>query len=367
MKIYFKYLLKSQFLPFLVITCTLSGIAWITQSSKLINLIVSNGITTTDFLKLSLYLMPFLLFIILPIGLLFSTTYLLNTLDAEKETVALKSIGLSNFQIAKPFIVFSLFILVLSYIISFWLLPISYKNFKELQLYFRNNYASLFLEEKVFETRIKDLTLYVDEKESGFFKGIMVHDARDDANYKTIIAKTGEIKNAGDGMEFILYNGLLQAREAKTGKMSFISFDRYLLDMHIEKESGNRSAEYEEKFIHELFDTSGIGNESKWNKMIAHAHQRIAFPLQSLVVVMVVVVVMLRSIHRRKKSMRPFVAVTIASLFIINTFLAYNNAQQDIRYLPNMYLNVLIPIIVCFSLLFKNHKKIFLGNKKSYN
>ena len=61
MFLYEKNILKNLFFPFIIITFTIVGIAWIVQSIRYLELILSQGARILDFLNLTLCLLPLLM------------------------------------------------------------------------------------------------------------------------------------------------------------------------------------------------------------------------------------------------------------------------------------------------------------------
>jgi len=115
MKIYEKYIFSRIAGPMLIITLGITGIAWLSRSLKFVS--------------------------------------------SDSEIIVFKASGISNFNIMKPAINFSILCTIISFFIAFYFLPASYREFKDMQSFIKNNYASILLQEGVFSKPTKDLTI----------------------------------------------------------------------------------------------------------------------------------------------------------------------------------------------------------------
>ena len=77
---------------------------------------------------------------------------------------------------------------------TLYLIPLSYRAFKELQFQIRHNYTDVLLREGVFNTITNDITVYVRARQkTGELSGIIVHDNRDLKQKVTLIAERGAL------------------------------------------------------------------------------------------------------------------------------------------------------------------------------
>ncbi|WP_039456453.1 LptF/LptG family permease [Candidatus Jidaibacter acanthamoebae] len=346
MHIYHKYLYKAVFLQFIAVLATLTGIVWITQSMRIVDLIVNKGINFLDFLKITMLLVPYLVFIIIPVALFFSGISVAYKFLLDKEMIILKSIGLSDFQIAKPFLNLAILIVGLSYIISCYVLPLSYGKFKDLQVYFRNNYASILLEEGVFSSQVNKLTLYVDKKiDEKTYGGIVVYDNREVNNPKVVFAKEGKIFKTQNNSWFELYNGSHQEKNISGDGLSVLYFDKYSINFSLFEEDYIRTIEPNEKYITELFDISP-DEESKRNKLISHGHFRLSWPLNSLALMMLATSMLITNSYQRKEGVYRNLVVGILGIgFIILSILFNNFTLHNLNFAVLMYLAPIVLMI----------------------
>jgi|GEM_PF-157061 len=214
MRIYNSYIIKTLILAAITICISLACIVWLSQALRFIDLMINKGLPVGTYLYMVVLLLPYMFNLILPIGLLCACIFVYNKLANESELVVLKSAGLSRFAIARPAIITALIFVGLALFISLKLMPYSYGKFKTLQDLIKNSYASVFLQEEVFNNPVDGLTVYVKQRDlEGKLQGILVHDNRKPERPITMMAEQGVMVNKDTGPTLYLKNGSRQEVE----------------------------------------------------------------------------------------------------------------------------------------------------------
>jgi lipopolysaccharide export system permease protein len=338
---YSVYIMKHLAAATLLITVSLTSIIWLTQALRFIDFIVNKGISIANFLELTLLLVPSLMLFVLPFALLCAVLFIYYRLLMDSELLVLSSAGLSRFQLARPAINVALSVTLISYGISLYLLPVSYHEFKEMQVFLRDNYASLLLQEEVFNSPVDGLTVYIRERAAdGVLHGILVHDSRDEAKPPvTMMAEEGRLIQSAQGPSFILYHGNRQ--EVQEGRLSFLNFDQYTLDLSFYASAGkDRPKQPEEMFLSELLFPAASGDEAA--RLIAEGHNRLTWPLYPLALTLLAVAVLLTGeFNRRGQWQRVSFAVAFAGLALSASVGLLNLAVKQTWMIGLMYGNVL--------------------------
>lgn len=319
MKLYSKYIVINLIMPVLVITMTLTGIIWLTQSLKFIDLIVNRGLDVSTFLYLSSLLIPSLLLILLPIALFISVLYVYNRMISDREIIVYKSAGLSRLQLAYPAFVVAGFITLFAYLVSLYLMPLSYKEFKDMQAFIRNNYASVLLQEGVFSTPTKTLTVYIESRgKDGLLKGILVHDSRDAEKPVTMMAQEGRLIQTETGPKFYLINGNRQEIDKKEGNLSLLYFESYPFDLSVYSSEVERSSRVpEEMHLNELFFPEERFRGKDRNKLIAEGHNRLTWPLLTILLTLLGLSALFSGQFNRRGQWKRILSATITGCFVI--------------------------------------------------
>jgi lipopolysaccharide export system permease protein len=338
---YNRYIMKHVASATALVALSLTSIIWLTQALRFIEFIVNRGISIASFLELTLLLIPSLLLFVLPFGTLCAVLFIYYRLMMDSELLVLSSAGLSRLQLVKPAVHVAFIVSVLTYLISLWLLPVSYHAFKDMQAYLRDNYASLLLQEEVFNSPVDGLTVYVRERDpDGTLHGIIVHDSRDEHKPPTtMMAEEGKLERTAQGPRFILFHGNRQ--EVENGKLSFLKFDQYTLDLSFYASDGsNRIKQPEEMYLNELLFPNAEGEQAA--RLIAEGHNRITWPLFPIALTLLALAVLLTGeFNRRGKWQRVTVAVMLAGITLSGSVGLLNLSVKHPWMIALMYGNVI--------------------------
>jgi len=354
MQRYNKYMIVRLLGPLVFIGGSLMGIIWLSQSLRFIDLIINQGISFFTFLYLSLMLIPSLLSITLPVALFASIIYTYNKMLTENELIVLQSAGLSRFALAKPALILTLTVLIIGYSITLYLMPKSFREFKDMQSFIRDNYVAVLLQEGTFNTPVKGLTVYVRDKDDhGMLKGILVHDNRNAEKPITMMAEEGQLVETPIGPRFELQKGNRQEINYQSQQVSFLYFDSYALDLTAFKSaSEGRWREPQERYLTELFDPTDNTEERFKSKLIAEGHNRLTWPLYSLVLAIFALSVFLSSeLNRRGRWQRILIVSVIAVLFVSGGLSFNNIVSKRVFLAPIMYMNIIAGLVLGLSMI----------------
>lgn len=275
---YNAYISKQLIHSTLLITFSLTSIIWLTQALRFIDFIVNQGVSISMFITLTTLLVPSLLFMILPPAFFCAVLFAYNKLKVESELVVMQAAGLSNWKLARPALQVAAVMMAICYFIAFYLQPVSYAKFKDMQVFLRNNYASILLQEGVFSTPVAGLTVFIRERDkNNILHGILVHDSRVAGSSVTMMAEEGELVETPQGPRFLMKNGNRQ--EIKDGRLSFLNFASYALDISLYTSTmGARYRDPQEMYVSELFTPDSKVSESENNRRWAEGNQRLIWP-----------------------------------------------------------------------------------------
>lgn len=342
MKQYSRYIIRSLLGPLILITITLTGIIWLTQSLRFVDLIINKGLSFGHFIYLSSLLIPSLLLIILPIALFATVIFTYNKLIIDSELIILRSAGLGRISLSAPAIIIASLITIASYALSLYILPASYRTFKDQQNFIRNNYAEVLLQEGIFNTPVKDLTIYINERlDNGLLKGILAHDNRNPEKPVTMMAQEGRFFNTSEGPRFDLLNGNRQEINHKTGQLSLLYFERYTLDISIyTNPEQKRWREPKERYLGELLTPEPSTPENLKSRLIVEAHQRLTWPLYNITLTLIALAALLPGqFNRRGQWIRITTATPIAISAIILGLGLTNLIANNQNLIPLLYIN----------------------------
>ncbi len=195
-----RYLVGQLFVATLFITFAITGVVWLSQSLRFIDLIINRGLSVFTFLELTLLLLPTFLAVIVPLALFCAVMYTYHRLTVDSELVVLRATGLSQFDLARPALILASGVTAVCYGITLYLMPMGFREFKDRQSSIRSDYSHLLLQEGTLNTLSDGFTVYIRAREpSGEILGILVHDSRDPSAPVTWMAERGALVRSPDG------------------------------------------------------------------------------------------------------------------------------------------------------------------------
>ena len=347
MRRYTLYLMQYLFWPTVLITASLTGIIWLTQVLRFIDFMLNRGLTLMDFLYLTGLMLPSLLLILIPIALAIAVLYTYHKLSGDSELTVFNAVGISRLQLALPAIYVGTACALICYALALYLMPISRQHFQDIRTFFRDKYASVLLEEEVFNSPIDGLTVFVRQRDSdNNLYGLLIHDNRNFANPVTMMAARGKLEQTPSGPRFYLVDGLRQ--ELKDGRINWLSFDNYLLDIGFYGKNVAREREADERTIGQLFTSSGVKPE-KIPVLRAEGHQRLTWPLLCISLPLLVLAVMFSGEFNRRGQWKRIVLAAVMSGVFVMLYFAIRSMMVNHPWLtPLLYL--MIATTIAFSL-----------------
>ena len=302
MRQYERYLFVHLLWPTVVITASLTGLVWLTQILKFLDFMLSRGLSLGDFMMLTGLMLPSLLLMLVPISLCIAVIYTYNKLMVESELIVLNAVGISKWQLAKPALMLGAACTLLCYILALYLMPAANERFQDIRTFFRDKYASVLLEEEVFNNPMDGVTVYIRERDnSNNVSGIMMHDSRDPRGMVTMIADRGRVEQTASGPRFYLEKGMRQ--QWRDGRVSWLAFDDYTMDIAFYGQDVARKRSANERSIGELFNHEGL-TEKQAAAYRAEAHQRLTWPLLAISLPLFAIAMLFSSEFNRRGQLR---------------------------------------------------------------
>src|ERR1700729_3791045 len=100
-----RYLLRTATTACVSGLVVLTGVVWVTQALRQIDLITSKGQAILLFLLITALALPSLIAIIAPVALFAGVLYCLNKLNGDSELVVMSASGVSPGRLLRPFII----------------------------------------------------------------------------------------------------------------------------------------------------------------------------------------------------------------------------------------------------------------------
>ena len=331
----------------------MTGITWLTQSLRFIELIVIKGLPINIFLNLTILIIPKLLVTIIPFVAFLAVLITYTRLNTESELISMKSAGMNNFKILLPAVIFGITLGALTISIENYGSPYAYNKFKTLQHTIRNNYISTLFQEKVFSSPIKGLTVFIKERDKiGNFQGILIHDERDANKTISIIAEQGKIVTTQEGARFALINGNRQ-EVSKDKNISILYFNEYTLNItNYNKDTSPRFKEASERSFYELFNSEKNISALYKKEFLAEGHKRIMTPIIVLIMVLIGAISSIIGRFNRKTSIKKiFYSISAALIIQIYIIASPQVMIQSPKLIPFLYIFIFIVLLLIIFLI----------------
>jgi lipopolysaccharide export system permease protein len=176
---------------------------------KYIDDLIGKGIDLLIILELFFYVSITLIPLALPLAMLLSSIMTLGNLAENNELTALKSAGLSLFQILKPLTYVVIFICFLTFLFSNFVIPVATLKWRTLIYDIQETKIASILSPGTYSTVLEGYAIKIIEGNDHSFKEITIHDHTDPNIIKTIKADSGEVFKSKNGsyLFFKLSNG----------------------------------------------------------------------------------------------------------------------------------------------------------------
>ncbi len=354
-----RYVLRQLVVGMILVTLALTCVIWLLQSLRFVEMIVNQGVSISKFIYLTILLLPNFLTLILPIAIFCIVVFVYSKLIADRELLVMRAAGQNQWALAKPAVILSTVVVLMGYALNLYLLPSSYKAFRDLSWEIRN-FSHILLKEGAF-TNIAGVTVYVRERSSdGQLLGILAYDRRNATKPETWMAAKGALVETDAGARVAMFDGNRQTVDKETNKLSILYFDQGVLDL---KEFGggndinNRHREARERTLVELLNAGDSDNISKRDvgKFIVEGHKRLATPFSALGYTLIGLFFLITgSFSRHAQTRQIIVSIVIVVTLRLSELGLENIVAKNLSYVPLIYMHSLLPVIIAGYALLKS-------------
>jgi len=280
------YVLRQLVGPVLLFAFILTSVVWLSQSLRLLDLVINRGQSAPVFVYLTLLIIPSLMIIILPIAFFGGTLYGLHKLNADSELVVMSASGYSRWQLALPVLALGGIVVLLTFFCTLYLSPETQRLMKDKVLDIRADIGAAMLSEGEFNTPADGLTVFIRElSPDGHIRGILVHDSRDEKHPITYLAESGMLAQTPAGARLIMRDGTIEQSGQAGAQLAVLRFSRYVFDLdQFSGQAQEKERETSERFLPELFWPTFKGPVAQRTLDIyaAEGHNRLSAPLYPL-------------------------------------------------------------------------------------
>jgi lipopolysaccharide export system permease protein len=250
-----RYIFRTTLASFALVLISLTGVIWITQALRGIDLMTSQGQTIVTFLGLTSLVIPALVLIIAPVALMIAISHTLNKLATDSEIIVMNAAGFSPFRLFRPFIYATIVVSILVAFIAAYLAPDGMRRIKQWDAEITADVLTNVLQPGRFAQLDQNLTIRIRERQpGGLLMGIFIDDRRDPKERVSIVADHGTVVKSGTNSFLVLEDGNLQKFEAGKRDPAMVAFGRYAFDMSKFSQHNDVALGIRERYLWELLD-----------------------------------------------------------------------------------------------------------------
>ena len=179
-------------------------------------LVAAGKLDLMVFLKLMGLLIPYVAAYALPLGVLTGTLMALGRLSSQQEITAMKSAGISLYQIASPVLVISFIGMIAGVVVNLHYAPQSRLAYKHLMVRAISENPIGFIEERRFIREFPGYVIYMGDRDGPLMKDFWIWELDDEKRVKLFLrAKEGEINfdKTDNALVLTLRDGTAEQRD----------------------------------------------------------------------------------------------------------------------------------------------------------
>jgi lipopolysaccharide export system permease protein len=209
-KLIFKKFAKDIFQFFLLVSISISLIVWVIQAVNFLDIVTEDGHGFRVYFLYTLLSLPKIFSKILPFIYFVSIFYIILKYENNNELIIFWTIGIKKLDFVNILLIFSIFYLILQLLLTTFIVP---KTLDKARSYIRLSNLDLYssiIQEKKFIDAVKNLTIFVEEKNNnGDLKNIFLKENTGKNQYQIIFSKSGIITNKNNKSQLLLFDGTI--------------------------------------------------------------------------------------------------------------------------------------------------------------
>lgn len=350
------YVALQMCVAFVFFLLVLGGVVWLLQALKIIDLVISSGQSAIVFLTFTLYALPSVLIIVMPICGFAAALFVINKLYSDTELIVMMMSGLSPYALARPVVLFSTACMILTLYSTLVLLPSGARRLAEGQAEIRSEIANALIREGQFLHPETGLTIFIRQTDaSGQMAGIFLHDQRDAEKPVTYTAERAALLRDGDQARLVMSQGVALTQDMRNETLSQVRFDELVYDLSsLVKPVEGPSRPETFSFSQLVNPTQEMLDHKRYDRAYyqASAHERIVIALNAFVLPLLALGVFLTGNYQRRGfSGRVIAAVGLGTLLMVFGLVAKSQAIKGVGLWPLIYLPTLLTLILALYLL----------------
>ncbi|MGE5894523.1 MAG: LptF/LptG family permease [bacterium] len=278
-----KNIIREVITLFLLTVVCLNFVLMMEKVFRLSRFLSSVGASFLDIMRIIILLQPQILILTVPMSFLIAVLITYGRMNMDSETVVMRAVGMSLRQISLPAAVVGLIACYLTASMTLYFSPLCAGKLRALINDTLKARAPLALEEGVFHTAFKDITVLIGDKPSpDAMRDLFIYDSTMPERPKVITAKSGSILINQQGSPiFDIKDGYINIIRDMT--FTELHFARYVLkiDIGLDLQTERRN---EKTPLALLREASASGPQAR-QALYLEFHRRLTLPLINIFII----------------------------------------------------------------------------------
>ncbi len=232
-----RYIFKELIPPFCLNLVFFTFVFLMTKILDITHMVINYQVGFSIVFKMILYFIPSFLIYVIPIAVMISVLLTFLRMSGDNEIIALRAGGVGVKKLLPSVIVFSLAGVVLTFIVSVYLMPWGRLALKELTYQVAVANLEIGLEERKFSDNFNGVTIYVNEIDphTRELRDVFIEDRRIKNLVSTIVAPKMVLLKGPDRLspQARLFNGTYNQANLKNRTVNAIKFGTYDLRLDL--------------------------------------------------------------------------------------------------------------------------------------
>ncbi|MCF8090996.1 MAG: LPS export ABC transporter permease LptF [Desulfotignum sp.] len=288
-----RYIFREFFPPFGISLFFLTFVFLMTRIPEITNMVVNYNADMAAVFMMIIYTLPRFLEFTIPMSVMVAVLLTFLRMSGENEIVALKGAGLSLYRLLPPVLVFCFLGTLLALLITLFGVSWGKLSIKQKTLEMARSSIDLALQERQFNSQLKDIMIYVShvDMKTKDLTDVFIEDRTVKGTTRISMAPEGRlIRSQNDNVYTIrLYNGMINQVDVEKKTVSTINFGHYdinidLAEMQQKGGEGGVHKDLDEYSLVDLvrFIRTGTSDKVKMSEAKMVLHEKFSVPFACL-------------------------------------------------------------------------------------
>lgn len=306
-----RYIFKELIPPFGISLFFLTFVFLMTRIPDITNMVVNYNADPRAIFSMIAYTLPRFLEFTIPMSVMISVLLTFMRMSGDNEIIALKGAGTSLYRLLPPVLLFCFLGTLLTLWVTVFGVSWGKLSIKKKSLELARSSIDLALQERQFNSQLKDIMLYVSHVDMKTKKltDVFIEDRRSKNSTSISVAPSGELIRSDNDLLYTirLYDGAINQVNTLDKTVSHIQFGHYdiNIDLAALNNTGNTlNKELDERSLSDLvrFIRTGIKDKTHMSAALMVLHEKFSIPFACMSLGLLAFPLGVQSLTLRKSS-----------------------------------------------------------------